>query len=204
MSEARNISNLSNPQHSTGPRTEEGKAASSMNSLKHGLTAATVILPGEDPAEYQAFATGMRHDLDPLNTFETSLVTDLINLQWRLQRAARFEARILSAETPDFKALNNMSLHAARLKRQLSVTLKEFQKMHQEDQARMEDDFKRAEVHHRADLLLGRPSTVVANGFVFPLTDLLNWIAAKKALSDAKEVVRNHNYSGSVRPKRAA
>ena len=146
----------------------------------------------------------MRQDLDPLNTLETSLVTDLINLQWRLQRAARFEARILAAENPDFKALNNMSLHAARLKRQVSATLKEFQQMHKQNYERMIDDFKRAEVHHKADLLYGRPSTVVQNGFVYPLSDLVSWIAAKKALNDAKEVVRNHNYSGSVRPKRAA
>jgi len=204
MSEARNTANLNNAQHSTGPRTEEGKAASSLNSLKHGLTAKTVLLPGEDPAEYQSFSTGMRQDLDPLNTFETSLVTELINLQWRLQRAARFEAGILSAENPDFKALNNMSLHAARLKRQVSSTLKEFEQMHKQNHERMIDDFQRAEVHHKADLLYDRPSTVVQNGFVYPLEDLLNWVAAKKALNDAKEVVRNHNYRGSVLPKRAA
>jgi len=146
----------------------------------------------------------MRQDLDPLNTLETSLVTDLINLQWRLQRAARFEARILAAENPDFKALNNMSLHAARLKRQVSATLKEFQQMHKQNYERMIDDFKRAEVHHKADLLYGRPSTVVQNGFVYPLSDLVSWIAAKKALNDAKAVVRNHNYTGSVQPRRAA
>ena len=60
MSEARNTANLLNAQRSTGPRTEEGKAASSLNSLKHGLTAKTVVLPGEDPAEYHSFSTGMR------------------------------------------------------------------------------------------------------------------------------------------------
>jgi len=54
MSEARNIANINNAQHSTGPRTEEGKAASSLNSLKHGLTAKTVLLPGEDPALFES------------------------------------------------------------------------------------------------------------------------------------------------------
>ena len=88
------------------------------------------------------------------------MVTELIDLQWRLQRAARVETGILSAENPDLKALNNMSLHAARLKRQLSATLKEFQQMHQANQHRMDEEFARAQVHHQADLICGRPSTV--------------------------------------------
>jgi len=204
MSEARNIANLNNAQHSTGPRTEEGKAASSLNSLKHGLTAKTVVLPGEDPAEYQAFSTGMRQDLHPLDTFETAMVTELIDLQWRLQRAARVETGILSAENPDLKALNNMSLHAARLKRQLSATLKEFQQMHQANQHRMDEEFARAQVHHQADLICGRPSTVAANGFVFPLADLVKWIAKNKALKTDQSTVRNFNLYGQVPPKKAA
>ena len=204
MSEARNIANINNAQRSTGPRTEEGKASSSLNSLKHGLTAKTVLLPGEDPAEYQYFSTGMRQDLDPLNTFETSMVTELINLQWRLQRAARAEASILSAENPDFKALNNMSLHASRLKRQVSATLKEFQQMHKENQKRMDEEFARAEVHHEADLICGRPSTVAANGFVYPLADLVKWIEKNKALKTAKSTIRHFNLFGEVPPKLAA
>jgi len=204
MSEARNIANLNNAQHSTGPRTEEGKAASSLNSLKHGLTAKTVVLPGEDPAEYHSSSTGMRQDLHPLNTFETAMVTELIDLQWRLQRAARVETGILSAENPDFKALNNMSLHAARLKRQVSATLKEFQQMHKENQKRMDEEFARAEVHHEADLICGRPSTVAANGFVYPLADLVKWIEKNKALKTAKSTIRHFNLFGEVPPKQAA
>jgi len=44
--------NRANAQHSTGPRTPEGKTASSMNALKHGADAASVVIPGEDPAQY--------------------------------------------------------------------------------------------------------------------------------------------------------
>ena len=47
-STAQAIANIENAQRSTGPRTEAGKAASSHNALKHGLTAQTVLLPGED------------------------------------------------------------------------------------------------------------------------------------------------------------
>jgi hypothetical protein len=38
------------------PKTAEGKAHSSMNALRHGLTARTVLLPGEDKDAYDAFS----------------------------------------------------------------------------------------------------------------------------------------------------
>jgi hypothetical protein len=41
--------NRANAQKSTGPRTAEGKAASRLNALKHGLDAESLIIPGEDP-----------------------------------------------------------------------------------------------------------------------------------------------------------
>ena len=50
--------NIANSQHSTGPRTEAGKAVSSQNALKHGLTAQTVLLPGEDEAAYRKMCEG--------------------------------------------------------------------------------------------------------------------------------------------------
>jgi hypothetical protein len=42
--------NRRNAQHSTGPRTAEGKAASSMNALKTGIDAQSSVIPGEDAA----------------------------------------------------------------------------------------------------------------------------------------------------------
>ena len=57
--------NLANAQHSTGPRTETGKAASSQNALKHGLTAKTVLLPGEDEAAYRKMCEGMFESFAP-------------------------------------------------------------------------------------------------------------------------------------------
>lgn len=44
--------NRRNALHSTGPTTPEGKQASRLNALKHGLRAKNVIIPGqENPAE---------------------------------------------------------------------------------------------------------------------------------------------------------
>jgi len=46
--------NLANSQHSTGPRTDSGKQRSSLNALRHGLTAASPVLPSEDQAAFDA------------------------------------------------------------------------------------------------------------------------------------------------------
>src|SRR5579872_1211528 len=118
--------NRANAQHSTGPITPEGKAISSRNAITHGVTATTVLLPGEDPAVYETLSAGMLKDFNPLTITEDALVQELIDLQWRLRRIPAIEARILSADSPDTRALNNISLHAARMKRQYSATLKEY------------------------------------------------------------------------------
>jgi len=48
--------NRANAQKSTGPRTQAGKAASSANAIKSGVYAQSTLIPGEDPAEYEASA----------------------------------------------------------------------------------------------------------------------------------------------------
>jgi hypothetical protein len=46
--EAQIRANRENAQHSTGPITESGKAASGLNNFRHGLAAAFCVLPSED------------------------------------------------------------------------------------------------------------------------------------------------------------
>ena len=53
-SQARIDANQKNAQHSTGPKTDAGKAKSSRNALKHGLTAEAAVLPNENPADFEA------------------------------------------------------------------------------------------------------------------------------------------------------
>ena len=45
--------NRRNAKRSKGPTSDEGKRKSSRNALKHGLTAKDLLLPHENPAEFQ-------------------------------------------------------------------------------------------------------------------------------------------------------
>jgi len=84
--------NRRNALRSTGPRTPEGKRASKLNAVKHGLRANEVVIPGqEDPAEFEEFVRGFYDDLRPLGSTESSYVNDLAIAEWRLRRARRVE-----------------------------------------------------------------------------------------------------------------
>ena len=86
--------NRLNAQASTGPRTAEGKAASSRNALTHGLTARTLLLEGEDPQEYRWLRQGVIHDYRPATTLERELVEQIVSVLWRMRRVPAVEAAL--------------------------------------------------------------------------------------------------------------
>ena len=189
-SDAQVAANIENARHSTGPRTEEGKARSSQNALKHGLTSnKSLLLPDEDEEEFRRFEAGLKHTYMPLDTLESDLVDDIISIQWRRKRAAFLEACILSAEDPDFKALNNISLIASRLKREFSATHKELMHLQVDREKNLDKSFNDAATIRRADVILNRPTDLAANGFVFSTAQIDEYIRRKDALENAKRTV---------------
>jgi hypothetical protein len=62
--------NRANAQKSTGPRSVEGKSVSRFNALKHGIDAASIVIPGEDPAEYEALAAHYLDEYRPKSASE--------------------------------------------------------------------------------------------------------------------------------------
>lgn len=83
--------NRANAQVSTGPRTPKGKARSSSNAVKSGLTSSTVLLPSEDAADYAAFISGYQHDFAPVGQAECELVQAIADADWRLRRVRALE-----------------------------------------------------------------------------------------------------------------
>ena len=88
--------NRRNAARSTGPRTLSGKARSRLNAVTHGLTAETLILPGEDPRAFQRRLENWTAELAPANPFEQDLVRQVVTLSWRLDRADRVQDALIA------------------------------------------------------------------------------------------------------------
>jgi len=90
--------NRRNAVQSTGPRTVAGKKVAALNALRHGLTSQTVVLPDEDPAEFERHAVHMSMYWLPQGQQENMLVERIVHLSWRLLRLAKIEVGVLRVE----------------------------------------------------------------------------------------------------------
>jgi hypothetical protein len=88
--------NRANSKHSTGPLTEGGKQRSSLNALRHGLTAPTAVLDSENQADYENHCGQFVDHYKPANPTETHLVHELAETSWRLRRIPILEANLFS------------------------------------------------------------------------------------------------------------
>ena len=80
--------NRRNARKSTGPRTPEGKSASAMNSIRHGLTAVK-IFPIEDQAEFDTLVEDYAARFQPATPDERQRVDTMIHADWNLRRYRR-------------------------------------------------------------------------------------------------------------------
>ena len=74
-----------------GVKTEEGKAISRYNSLKHGLLSRAVLMDGEDEELLVELGKKMRVEMKPETELELLLVDRIITGIWRLKRALEME-----------------------------------------------------------------------------------------------------------------
>jgi hypothetical protein len=91
-SQKRINANRSNAKNSTGPKTQEGKARSSQNALKHGLRAEEVVLPTEDPQAFKEHIEAWVEDWQPPSMARRHLVDQAAVASWRINRCIRLEA----------------------------------------------------------------------------------------------------------------
>ena len=135
--------NQANAQLSTGPTSAAGKAKSSLNAVKTGLTGRTVLLPSEDAALYEQHLARFVQEHAPVGDAEQTLVQSLADTQWRLLRIPSLEAGIYALGRLEFadlfanedesvrthlisaktllvyqRQLNNLNLQENRLRRQ--------------------------------------------------------------------------------------
>ncbi|HWF45917.1 MAG TPA: hypothetical protein VG168_02835 [Bryobacteraceae bacterium] len=83
--------NQANAQLSTGPKSEAGKAKSSLNAVSTGLTGRTVLLPGDDAKAYSDHMANFFVSCEPATPEEEALVRELAETRWRLDRIPQLE-----------------------------------------------------------------------------------------------------------------
>jgi hypothetical protein len=98
MTDAQLAANRANAQLSTGPKTDEGKARSSKNSIKHGIFCKDLLMPGEDEETLRNLRNGMLLSFNPKNEAELMLVDRIIDASWRLQRVRSAEHAFFSSQ----------------------------------------------------------------------------------------------------------
>src|ERR687891_1306929 len=79
------------PNRSGGPRTEDGRARTRFNAVKHGLRSKSALLPGENPEEYYELKAKMQAEWKPQGTTEEFQLEQMLQNQWRLRRIAIME-----------------------------------------------------------------------------------------------------------------
>jgi hypothetical protein len=79
-----------------------------MNTLRHGLDAQTLILPGESEAEYRERLDSWTAARPPRDALEAALLEQAVRLSWQLDRAdcvctAHLAERIQLLQSPDYR-----------------------------------------------------------------------------------------------------
>ncbi len=105
-SQERSAINRQNAANSTGPKSNEGKAASRRNALKHGLRADALALPNEDPGIVSARNDSWNDYYQPQSPAAQHLVNQCVQATLLADRCHQFHHAALAKQIREFE-LNN-------------------------------------------------------------------------------------------------
>jgi hypothetical protein len=196
LSEKQLAANRANAQHSTGPRTEEGRQRSSLNARRHNLTGQVTSMTDEDRIAHDTFSKALISAMAPEGALELQLAQRVATDSWRLNRASAIEDNIFALGldryaddtidhpqiqaafatartfTAEAKSLELLTLYEQRINRTLQRNLALLQQLQAtrkaERKAAMKEPAKPAQPSEMNNL----PERPIPNGFVFsPVAD---------------------------------
>jgi len=89
--EKQKAASRANGARSRGPKSPEGKARSAQNSIRHGLLARAVVLPGESREKFDSLLNVLNDDLRPQSAIEHLFVGKMAAAHWRQLRIWELE-----------------------------------------------------------------------------------------------------------------
>jgi hypothetical protein len=216
--------NQANAKLSTGPKTAEGKAASSHNAVRTALTGCTVLLPTDDVEAYQKHVARFEAQFHPVTDREKELTQNIADTQWRLNRIFALEQGIYAVGRLEFaklyenedeslrsaltdvktfttyqRQLNNLSLQQERLRRHFVQDSAELEKLIRDREIRHKIDMACALSNMRNAQAEGVPFDPREIGFDFSTSDLLAYHAA----ADRRQHVKQGAYYSATNKKAA-
>ena len=135
ISPEKQAANQANAQHSTGPKTQEGKARSAENSRTHGFCSKENLVAAEDQEEFDEMAHGYQVELSPEGAIEQTLADEIVAAAWQLRRMRRVETEACSGHDSYAaiidddvlqKKLDRLARHKTRIERTFHRCLKQF------------------------------------------------------------------------------
>jgi hypothetical protein len=95
--------NRRNAQKSTGPKTKEGKAKSSMNSIKYGIYSDKFLIKDEKKEDFDEYSNGFINWLNPTNPVLLDMASQIIASGWFAKRYMIVESTILNTKIVEEK-----------------------------------------------------------------------------------------------------
>ena len=195
MASARQIeANTQNGRRAAGCKTEEGKAASARNAVRHGLTSKTVVLADEDQTEFDELIESYASQYSPDNPEQRFLIRQLAESEWRLRRVRRLETAFFDGHT-DEEILNDKEVGAAlaRLTRYETAIERSYYKALKEVQVQAnsrEPDYESAlALELNAPLPISKRSEMMTPPFAARAD--LSTVAGGRAVQDSKRSENN-------------
>jgi hypothetical protein len=217
-SAARLAANRANAQFSSGPRSPEGKAVSSLNAVKTGLTGRTVVLPSDDAAAYQRHILAYEQELKPVGAQESDLVQSVANGTWRLQRIACLELNLFAKGHLEFaglfaesdpslraalielhtyqtyeKQFRNLQIQEARLARRREKEIAELRQLQRDRCQKQNDALKQAAGLYLAAQQEGKPWEPSHNGFEFSIAAIQGFLDTIRTARRAQEAIQKED-----------
>jgi hypothetical protein len=193
-----------------GEETASGRKRSSMNALRHGLTARVVVLPSEDLAAYQAFSKEIVDSLDPQTPVERQFAQTVADNQWRINRIRSIEDGMLGmghfeaagdfdADNPeihaamtaarafraDSKAFVNLSIYEQRLHRSMKEALRQLKELQAERRERRKTEMDDAIRLLKTQQMKGLPFEPKEFDFVYASAEIARESARRDRLHDS-------------------
>jgi hypothetical protein len=191
LSEKQLAANRANAQHSTGPRTEEGRQRSSLNARRHNLTGQVTSMTDEDRIAHDTFSKALISAMAPEGALELQLAQRVATDSWRLNRASAIEDNIFALglsrhaddniDHPEIqaafaaartfiaegKSIELLTLYEQRLNRSLQknlAVLQSLQAVRKADAAKLSQPNEMKRLHHAA---ASADKAANESGFVF-------------------------------------